>query len=474
MFVRTVVFVFIFISTFSCYGQKFQLGVWCLTGQTGYDQIIEQDPAGSGKWVLKDTEKKLLKDLGVNYMIACTGGGKPCVTRVEQALHNYGIERNGEFTSTLEISPPNSDSPEPYQVWRAIDKGSGPDDPEWHAYVDSGYASMNSAFQNKTGINSFIAGAEVQLANPDRYSWLNVICHSLHVHASGVPALVQDGYDYREYLDDMFSQVDSIDIFNYHYYVFKNNTDSSGQSLQKALQKFVHALSYAQTELQKHYSDAQLHFITQVQQSRKGDYRFTRKAEILCQNNLALAYGAKGIVYYLYGALRTGHVTGLLDLQREPTHQYDNVRSIHDNYQNTGRTFYDIGAEFTHLIWKAGYAVHQNQQEPIDETYALYDVSSRVPDGKLDDNEETFIQVGILQNDSGQNHYMIVNRRCLDGTRLVNVTFKGSPTHSYLVTDVFTGQEIGFVPAENDTFSYSFVLNDGEGKLLKLRNFGEN
>ncbi len=466
--------IFILIFASCAYGQKFQLGVWCLTGQTGYDQIIQTSPDGSGNWVLKDAEKSMLEDLDVNYMIACTGGGQTCVKRIEQALQNYGIERDGEFSSTLEISPSNTISSQPYQVWRAIDTGGGPGDPAWRAYVDSGYASMNAAHPNKTGIHSFLAGAEVQLENPDRYSWLNYICHSLHTHAPGVPALVQDGYDYREYLADMFSQVDSMDIFNYHYYVFKNDTDSSGQSLQEALQKFVHALSYVQTELQKHYADAQLHFITQVQQSRKGNYRFTRKEEILCQNNLALAFGAKGIVYYLYGSLRTGNVTGLLDLQRNPTAQYVKVRSIHKNYQNTGRTFYDIGSEFMDLTWKTGYAIHQNKHEPIDEMYALYDINTRTPAGELDDEGETFIQVGILQNDREENHYMIVNRRCLNGARSVSVTFKGRPDHSYLVTDIFTGRETGFVPAEEDTFSYSFLLNEGEAKLLKLQGFGEN
>ncbi len=455
--------------------QEFELGAWCLTGHSSLNLIIDEDPAGSENYVLLADEKDLLEDLSLNYMIACTRGqGLNATTHGEEALNNYGIERDGAFKSTMEISPANSESITPYQVWLAIDDSTGgPNSTAWCAYVDSGFVSMDTLHSDKTGVHSFLAGAEHQMEDSARYSWLDYICESIHDNATNVQSLVQDGYDSSEYLDSLFSAVDAMDIFNYHYYVLRDTTDSSGTNFQDALDNFVYALDYAQTELESHYGEdgVPLHFITQAHY-HPNEYRLARKEEILCQNNLSLAYGAKGIVYYLYGSLYGG-VDGLVDLYRNTTAQYDSIQSIHDNYQGTGNTFYEIGSEFIDLTWKTGITVHDSTSEPINATYDIYDITSRIPQGAEDDEDSTFIEIGVLQDASDDNYYMVVNRRCLNGERDVTVTFESTSNHAYLLTDIFTDTEIHFLPAAADTFSYSFTLGSGEARLLKLEDLGE-
>ena len=280
-----------------------RLGAWCLTGQSNLNNIIDESPAHSGNYVLESDEKTLLEDLGLNYMIACTrGDGPPYTTNGEVALNNYGIEKNGAFKSTLEISPGNSYIGTPYQVWARIAAGGGPTNPTWCASVDTGFYCMDTLYSDKTGVHSFLAGAETNLENSARHSWLDYICESIHNNATDVPALVQDDYAINGYLDDLFTAVDAIDVFNYHYYVFDWGLPYAGTSFQNALSDFATSISYAQTELQDHYGDdsVPLHYISQVHlrpRPNPNPQRQTTPEEILCQNNLSLAYGAKGIVY---------------------------------------------------------------------------------------------------------------------------------------------------------------------------------
>ncbi|RME21568.1 MAG: hypothetical protein D6800_11940 [Candidatus Zixiibacteriota bacterium] len=169
----------------------------------------------------------------------------------------------------------------------------------------------------------------------------------------------------------------------------------------------------------------------------------------------------------------TGGVNGLVDLSRNTTAQYDSLKTIHDDYQDTGKTFYAIASEFMDLTWRSGVSVHDSTDEPIDGTYDIYDVQTRIPDGDLDDEDSTYIEIGVLQDSANTNHYMVVNRRCLNGEREVTLTFESTSGHAHLITDIFTDTEIHFLPAAADTFSYTFTLGDGEAKLLKLQDQGE-
>jgi hypothetical protein len=175
------------------------------------------------------------------------------------------------------------------------------------------------------------------------------------------------------------------------------------------------------------------------------------------------------VVYYLYATTSDGP-NGLLDANRNTTVRYDTVKAINDNYQNTGQKLSQIGANFIDLTWQAGFSIHKNLNEPINSTYKLYDVTARPPSGVDDPENQTYVEVGILQNTSNVNHYMVVNRRCLTSeTREVTITFQANSNNSYRVTDVYTGGTTTcYVGSGITTFCYALTLGPGQGKLLKV------
>jgi hypothetical protein len=123
---------------------------------------------------------------------------------------------------------------------------------------------------------------------------------------------------------------------------------------------------------------------------------------------------------------------------RTPT--YYDVQSINTNYQGTGQSLVTIGANFLNLTWKEGVTIHQNTNEPINSTYKLYDVTAKPPGGADDAENQTYVEVGVLQNAGNVNHYMVVNRRCTTSeTREVTVTFQSTTGNAYRITDIYTG-----------------------------------
>jgi len=245
------------------FSEEFRLGTWCLTGGTATSLIIEQYPPSSGNWVLQSDEKIMLDTLRLNYLIGCTAG-----VNTEKAMNAFGVEKSGDFQATLEWAPRNdslrflnnfSTNPAEFQVWKTIRtntaNGSTADtnNTTWRYVVNKAFADMDSIYDGSSGVHSFLAGAESYLETPARYPMLRYIVDAIHNNATDVPALVQDDYSAAEYLDSLFTIVDDIDIFNYHWYVFDEDLDSSGADFQDALDDYVHSISYAQTELQDHY-----------------------------------------------------------------------------------------------------------------------------------------------------------------------------------------------------------------------------
>jgi hypothetical protein len=100
----------------------------------------------------------------------------------------------------------------------------------------------------------------------------------------------------------------------------------------------------------------------------------------------------------------------------------------------------------------------------------LYDVTAKPPGGADDAENQTYVEVGILQNASNVNHYMVVNRRCLTSeTREVTITFQANSNNAYRITDVYTGGTTTcYVGSGITTFCYTLTLGPGQGNLLKV------
>ncbi len=275
----------------------FRLGAWCFRTGALPEPIYEQSP---GVWRVRGSERDRLLDLGLNYFIACTG------LNAEQAMVFMGdslalAPSPKNFKNTLEWSPANASSATPYQVWDTISQPGGPGDPVWEARVNNGYISMNTLYSAHAGLHSFVSGGERNLHLTDYHPWAEYISNSVHVNAPGVQALVQTCPFAPGILNSLLQTVASLDIFMHCNYPFPTGTPSSGSTFQDALQSSANQFSEAATAVKTYQSATPFYAIIQAHRAQGTfNYRAPSLEEILCQINLALAYSAKGIVYYLY------------------------------------------------------------------------------------------------------------------------------------------------------------------------------
>ncbi|MCK6562421.1 T9SS type A sorting domain-containing protein [bacterium] len=420
---------------------------------------------------MRTNERDKLLNLGLNYFVACTG------IEAEQALIFMGdslatAPAPREFETTADWSPANASSGVPYQVWRAIYETGGPGNPAWEARVNNGFTSMYNLHGGHAGLHSFLSSAEDSLSYLHKHPWAEYLANAVHVRAPGVLAAVQTCPFPPGALNALLQTASSLDVFMHCNYPFPTGTPTSGLGFQNALQTSASQFGEAATAIRTHQPGTPFYAIIQAHQaSGRYNYRSPSLEEILCQINLALAYGADGIIYYLYTRTADGQ-EGLLDANRNPTSRYTSVQSIHNNYQGMSQSLVNIGANFLPLSWQAGFSIHQNTTEPISSTYKLYDVQSKVPGGGWDAGNETYVETGVLQS-GATNHYMVVNRRCTSTeSREITMRFQSTSANAYLITDLFTGDQKRFLPANATTITYTFTLGPGQGKLLKLEDLG--
>lgn len=403
----------------------FRLGAWCFRTGALPEPIYEQSP---GVWRVRGPERDRLLNIGFNYFVACTGING---TETEQAIIFMGdslaaASSPKEFETTLAWSPANPSSATAYQVWDTINQPGGPGNPVWEARVNNGYISMNALHAGHAGLHSFFSGAERNLHLTAYHQWAEYISNAVHVNAPGVQALVQTCPFAPGILNSLLSTVASLDIFMHCNYPFPTGTPTSGGTFQNALQSSASQFSEATTAVKTYQPATPFYAIIQAHRAQGTfNYRAPSLQEILCQINLALAYGAKGIVYYLY--VRVGSPTdfqeGLLDVNRNPTAQYTSVQTIHNNYQSTGQKLVDIGTNFLNLTWQAGFSIHQNTQEPISASASLHDVQAKPSGGSWDLEPETYVEVGHFKDSNNLDYLMVVNRRCtISETREITVT----------------------------------------------------
>jgi len=463
----------------------FRVGAWCLQQPAPALQAVYQLP--SGEWRVFSNERDRLLNLGLNYFIACSYG-----LNAEDALVFMGDSLDAapvrkEFESTLEIVQPGGTYFPPghtydfYQVWRRSRTAElYPSDMAWVNSVVVGYDSMYVRHAARIdGVHSFIIGHEGGIRQNQKIAGLNFMGDNTNVESFILP-------NYYSLPGDTLSpyafakRVVRADHLTGGGYYLTNATPYTGPLFQAQIDTFVASLRHSARGIRDTTSSTRLWVLVQTQFGTNG-LRLPTKDEVLCQVNLALAHGVKGIIYYLYSSYVThqpppllpSYEIGLLDTTtRTPTAQYTNVQDINTNYQGTGQSLVNIGSNFLNLTWKEDFSIHQNTNEPINSTYKLYDVTAKIPGGATDAETETYVETGVLQSGS-TNHYMVVNRRCTSTeSREVTLTFQSTSTNAYLITDVFTGDQKRFLPANAATITYTFTLGPGQGKLLKLEDLG--
>jgi hypothetical protein len=461
----------------------FRVGAWC------FRQAAPQpDPVyfntSANEWRVKGHERDKLLNIGFNYFIGCVVPiAEDALVFMGDSLNNAPVRK--EFESTLEWIPPNlpyfppATFPNGIELWRFSRTAQLYNvAPTWDDSVTTGAQAMyNRHVARINGVHSFLVAAEGCINQGNKFAGINFMCDN-----TVIDAFVQLGYVpppptgcNTQTTYQMAKRLVRADHLMSGGYVFYTSTPQSGPGLQSQIDYLVGGLGDAARGIKDSVSIARLWAVLQTQQSTYWQFRLPTKAEILCTVNLSLAYGAKGIAFYPYATIPAPQdESGLLNANRDTTTQYNNVRDINTNYQGTGQSLVTIGGNFLNLTWKEGVTIHQNLNEPINSTYKLYDVTAKPPSGADDAENQTYVEVGILQNASSVNHYMVVNRRCLTSeTREVTVTFQANSNNAYRLTDVYTGGTTTcYVGSGITTFCYALTLGPGQGKLLIVEDLG--
>jgi len=373
----------------------------------------------------------------------------------------------------LEYVPPGSSSYFPagqplefYQIWRRSLRAELYTNPTsaWDDSVAAGYRAMyNRHLSRIDGVHSFVIAAEGCMSQWSKLPGLNFMADSAIVDSffeTGYVNVPFGCHDQTTY--NMAKRLVRADHFMLSQYVLRDTTPYSGSAFQARLDLLVSGFRDVARGIRDSVSVAKPFPILQTQQSPADSLRLPTKEEILCQVNLALATGAKAICYYVYSTVTARGETGLLNAARDTTAQYNRVKDINTNYQGTGQSLVNIGSNFLNLTWKEDFSIHQNTTEPISSTYKLHDVTAKIPGGATDAEANTYVEAGVLQSGS-TNHYMVVNRRCTSTeAREITMTFQSTSANAYLITDVFTGDQKRFLPANAATITYTFTLGPGQ------------
>ncbi|MDR3611830.1 MAG: T9SS type A sorting domain-containing protein [Ignavibacteriaceae bacterium] len=217
------------------------------------------------------------------------------------------------------------------------------------------------------------------------------------------------------------------------------------------------------------------------------DLRPPSEVEILVQGNLALCYGAKGIMYYQISTLANYNIQywakqwGLFD---DPTHAFTGDTSNTQNIENAvvpNSRYYavkelnasidKISSELLQLTWVNGASLHKEDIPPegsyITSTYS-YDTDPYEPD------PDNYVELGLFKKttaytDVNLEYFMVVNRLCSpnDPPTKYIITTLSKPNSSYLnwgLNEIGTANRWTGIKGCGINLEYAM----GTGKLFKF------
>ena len=207
----------------------------------------------------------------------------------------------------------------------------------------------------------------------------------------------------------------------------------------------------------------QLHSLIQGDTLLK--FREPTTLEIRAMVNLGIAYGAKGILYFLYRSLDPSvgfpdHYDGLVNLNGTPRttiyagtsyagNKWEMVKSINQKLKILGPTLLS-------LTWQNAYSIHLGQPSGTFVT----NVST------IDQQSNRYVELAFFKDNSNVDYIMVVNRRSAPNElRDISIALNNFYTN-WKVTNVETGEVT--VLAGGSSFTDHFLA--GEGKLYKLEN----
>jgi tetratricopeptide (TPR) repeat protein len=315
--------------------------------------------------------------------------------------------------------------------------------------------------------------------------------NDLSKESPGVPLNGATAHRNFDQLTDFVSTVDPYELL-YNEYTIVNYIDtlSSGQnSIQTAWDKLIYqpdGSSYrgmrAAAEVAKN-NNIPFWMTIQVCKETRWDttaqswwcrYRAPTRNEIFAEANLALCYGAKGIMYFTYPSMHSINsdstfgetyfgLVDLVDANDDTTWDYTTGRYV-PNYrwyavQEINTKMDSLADVLLNLNWQDAFI--SNPDTIISHATFVESLYSKrfVPDS-------TYIEIGIFE--SGETDYlMLVNRRCLSTEKdTIAVWIDTVAQNIQVLYDVYEQHNY---PGTHGEFS-NIPLDPGEGKLFELAN----
>lgn len=194
------------------------------------------------------------------------------------------------------------------------------------------------------------------------------------------------------------------------------------------------------------------------------NWRTPTGAENLCMANLAIAYGAQGLLYWKYDAVDHCHNTyfaAFVDSLGNRAAMYYQVRDI------VGPWIDKIGPIVSDFDWQGACAWNQGlSSKPY--SFLLGIDSTNYP------INSAYIQSAFFRGADDAGYVMFVNRRCLQNesqsfVAIVNPTvypFTKAVDYKYVVTDLVTND------IDTSRLSFRVQLGPGEAKIFRVAPFG--
>ena len=211
-------------------------------------------------------------------------------------------------------------------------------------------------------------------------------------------------------------------------------------------------------------------------------YRAPTNSEILAQGNLAICYGAKGIMYFLIctdtpSPTNSNTVVAYYGLFEQKDHfgeviQNPAATQCRNNrfwaVKQLNQHISSMESELLQLTWTNGYTIHLNQGYP---NY-ITNLKSYTTGGTQDSYpSSTYVELGTFKksdqiNNNNLEYFFVVNRRTLTTEqRNITITFnKSSIYNNWKITEVGTSNS--WTVAKNGTFTTTY--QPGEGKLFRF------
>lgn len=195
--------------------------------------------------------------------------------------------------------------------------------------------------------------------------------------------------------------------------------------------------------------------------------------EIYAQVNLALAYGAKGLMYFHYWSKSDQSIIGLIDPSTLDPINSGSAFSVYGENKWNGikvlnqRLGGAFGTTLMGLTWQDAISRHtltHSPSSPLNKFSLLGGGQLTNVTANGDGQNETYVEVGHLKNVSTSQHYlMVVNRRTgPSDSRDISLEFNNSTP--WALINVETGGSITI--GVNGTYTVNFP--PGEGRLLKI------